>query len=110
MISKVVLAGLGITLFVSAVMWPHSGLQLFNAWICGLLLGLLALLLPAGRWGPWNRVPIVAMGLWLLLSGLILPNWSDITIRCHALSGLLLLLVAAAPDTDQRQSRRARFS
>lgn len=110
MTSKLVLAALGITLFTSPGLWPHSGLQLFNASICGLLLALLALLLPAGDWSVWNRLPVIAMGLWLLLSGLFVPSWSDATIRYHGLSGLLLLLVAAAPGTGGRDHRHPRLS
>jgi hypothetical protein len=107
LISKLVLATLGITLFISATLWPHSGPQLLNAWTCGVLLALFAVVLPMG---PWSRIAMTSVGLWLLISGMVLPAWSDATVRCHALIGLVLLLLAVAPQAGRRSQRHARLS
>jgi hypothetical protein len=73
----------GAWLFASALLWPHSGPQVLNAWLCGDMVLLFALL--GHRRGPQ------VIGLWLTTASVLLPSWHPATAYNHALVGLILI-------------------
>jgi hypothetical protein len=70
-------------LFVSAALWLHSGPQLFNTLLCGVFVLVFCLL--GGRRG--NAV----VGVWLMMTSFLLPNWHIATVYNHMLVGLGLI-------------------
>jgi hypothetical protein len=86
---------LGAWLVLSAMLWPHTSWQLFNALITG---GLIATFALAGLGGwPWGRSINVTLGFWLMTSSVLLPSTRNATIANHLLVGLAVVVVAALP-------------
>ena len=77
-------------LIASALAWPHDGLQLLNALLCGDLVLLFALL--RSRTGP--RI----IGLWLVASSVLLESWHPATALHNALVGLILISLPSLSD------------
>ena len=67
---------LGVWLFFSAFIWPHSQSQFANAWIVGLLIiafGAVSLRVDAARYG------CTILGVWLFFSNWLLPTQYEAT-------------------------------
>jgi hypothetical protein len=77
-------------LIVSALAWPHDGLQLLNAWLCGDLLLLFALL--------GSRTGTRIIGLWLVATSVFLESWHPATALHNALVGLILFSLPSLSD------------
>lgn len=115
MTAKLISLALGMWLFASAFLWPHSDAQLANAWVCG------ALVMTLSVWGllgaAWARVLNAAVALWLMGSTLVMPRLSTATLWNQVLVGAVLLFVAslptprrpAVPAEGGRRPRRVRF-
>jgi hypothetical protein len=85
---------LGVWLFVSAFLWPHSYAQMTNTWIVGLLciaFALIAMRVPEVRY--LNTI----LAAWLFISVWALPSISLATQWNNALIALAIFFVSLAP-------------
>lgn len=62
---------LGLWLFISAFIWPHSVAQLTNTWILGVAIGITALIAYRVR---YFRFVNTALSIWLFISAFALPT------------------------------------
>jgi hypothetical protein len=86
---------LGIWLFISAFLWPHSYAQMNNTWIIGVLtvaFALIAMRVPEVRY--LNAV----LAVWLFISVWALPAISQGTMWNNALVAIALFVVSMAPN------------
>lgn len=84
---------LGLWLFLSSFLWPHSTPQLVNAWIVSILAVTAALAGLEGRHR--DRYLNLALGVWLLLSSVLLPGTDVATAVNHVLVGAGLAAFAS---------------
>src|SRR5579883_1222244 len=61
---------LGVWLFISAFVWPHTQAQMTNTWILGVLCVIFALVAMAV---PWVRFLNTLLAIWLFISAWALP-------------------------------------
>jgi hypothetical protein len=85
---------LGLWMIVSAFLWPHSPAQFSNACFAGGLVLFSALVARRGR--PWAMYLVAAVGLWLLVSSLLLRA-SAATLWNNLVIGLSLFVLGRAP-------------
>jgi hypothetical protein len=90
--ARLINALLGLWLFLSAVMWPHTPAQRTNAWVVGMLAVTAALAGLTGRKA--GRLINAALGAWLIISAILLPRLSPATFWNHLLVGAALALFA----------------
>jgi hypothetical protein len=86
---------LAIWLFISAFVWPHTGTQMTNTWILGVIVFVFALVA--------MRVPMVRYinalaAIWLFVSAFALPRISVGTAWNNALVGIVVFFLALAPS------------
>ncbi len=97
---------LGIWLFISAFLWPHSYAQMNNTWILGVLCVAFALIS--------TRVPEVrylntALAIWLFISVWALPSLSLATQWNNAIVAIIVFFASLAPSyVDSRPGPAAR--
>jgi hypothetical protein len=82
---------LGVWLFISAFLWPHTQAQFSNAWILGVICVVLALIS--------MRVPAVrylntALAVWLFISAWALPHISVATVWNNVLVAIAIFFVS----------------
>jgi hypothetical protein len=92
--ARIVNIVLGIWLFVSAFLWPHTYAQMTNTWIVGVLCVVFALIA--------MRVPEVRylntlLAVWLFISVWALPTMSVGTQWNNALVAIFVFVVSLAP-------------
>ena len=79
-------AALGLWLFFSAFLWPHSAMQSLNAEVVGMLAVTAAV---ARRWaGKFNAL----LGGWLIVSALLMPRVGMTTFWNHLAIGFCFVL------------------
>lgn len=88
-------AMLGVWLFISAFLWPHTVAQFHNAWMTGIIVTSFALAGIAGI--RWARFANYGVALWLFLSTLFLPRASSLTGLNHVLVAVLLVITSLFP-------------
>ncbi|MBI5545397.1 MAG: hypothetical protein HY901_16045 [Deltaproteobacteria bacterium] len=94
---------LGIWLFMSAFLWPHSPQQATNTWVMGVLcvsFAIVALAMPQASY--LNT----ALSAWLLVSAFVLPRVSSATLWNNALVAVAIFLASLAPREIPRAMRR----
>jgi len=94
MTARIVNIVLGIWLFVSAFIWPHSYAQMNNTWIVGVLVVVFALI--ATR-VPEARYLNAILAVWLFISVWALPTMSVGTQWNNALVAIAIFLMSLAP-------------
>jgi hypothetical protein len=85
---------LGIWLFISAFIWPHTYAQMTNTWILGVLtvaFALIAMRVPEVRY--LNTI----LAVWLFISVWALPSMSVGTMWNNALVAIAIFFVSLAP-------------
>ncbi|MGK4003067.1 SPW repeat protein [Sorangium sp. So ce1036] len=87
---------LGIWLFISAFLWPHSQGQFTNTWVVGALCVLFALI--ALR-APKVRYLNTILAIWLFVSAWGIPALSAGTVWNNALVAVGILIVSLLPST-----------
>jgi hypothetical protein len=94
--ARLINIALGVWLFLSAFIWPHTESQFSNAWIVGLLLaafGAISLRVDGARYG------CTVLAIWLFFSNWILPTefeataWNNIIVS-------VAVFVASLSATD----------
>src|SRR5262249_23577561 len=86
---------LGIWLFISAFVWPHTSAQMTNTWICGVLCVIFALVAMAV---PWVRYLNTLLAIWLFISAWALPSVSAGTIWNNVLCAIAIFIVSLVPS------------
>jgi hypothetical protein len=85
---------LGVWLFISAFIWPHSPEQYSNTWILGALCVIFAVVAIAV---PWFRYLNTALAVWLFISAFALPTVSVGTVWNNALVAIAIFIVSLLP-------------
>jgi hypothetical protein len=88
--ARAVNAVIGLWLFFSAFLWPHSRFQALNAWVVGALAVTAAL--AATRGLGWARYLNAALGGWLIVSAILPLGQPPATLWNHVAAGFLLVL------------------
>ena len=94
---------LGLWLFISAFVWPHSQAQLTNTWIMGVIVVVAA---AVSLRVPGARYVNTVVGAWLIISAFALPRISTGTTWNNFIVGILVLLLSLAPSTGAVMHRR----
>jgi hypothetical protein len=101
-------AAVGVWLFLSAFLWPHTSSQYTNTWLMGIIAVAVALI-ALGR--PGFRYVNTAVGIWLVISAFALPTMSMGTRWNNFIVGLVIgflsLVGASSGDPSFRRTRTA---
>ena len=89
--ARIVNVVLGVWLFISAWIWPHTETSRANTWICGLLVMAIALVALRIRPMRWLNA---AIGAWVVIAGFLFPHIAAGTMLNNIIVGLLVLLVS----------------
>jgi hypothetical protein len=92
--ARVVNVILGAWLIISSFVWPHTGRQMGNTWIVGVVTIGIALLSVES---PGLRFVNVAAGIWLAISSFAFPTISAGTTWKNVIVGLAIALVSLVP-------------
>lgn len=97
-LARILNTALGLWLFVSIFVWPHTPAQSANVALVGLFVALTAL--SAWTTGPRLRLRLInaALGAWLLVSIVAFPTRSVATNINDAIVGVLVFLFALIPQ------------
>ena len=98
-------AVLGLWLFCSTFLWPHTRQQSATGWVIGLLAVTAALAGLSGR--KVGRYVNAALGGWLIVSALFLPRMRAATFWSDLVVGLGLVLFATVTRLPAPRHRRA---
>jgi hypothetical protein len=93
---------IGIWLFISAFIWPHTMAQRSNTWICGLLAVLFAV---AATSGPTLRYLNTALSVWLFISVWVLPRDSSSTTWNNVICAVAIFVISMVPSGGTISSR-----
>jgi hypothetical protein len=96
----------GAWLLASAFSWPHSAGHFLGAWLGGVLIIGFAVLAMSGL--PGARHANTVLGLWLALSGFLLPTVSRMTLWNHLALGALVILTSINPSFAKMRARPLR--
>jgi hypothetical protein len=88
---------LGVWLFISAFLWPHTYAQFTNEWIVGVLCVIFAVV---AMWAPQARYLNAALAVWLFISAWALPTISSGTIWNSVLVAIAIFAVSLLPATQ----------
>jgi len=86
---------LGVWLFISAFIWPHSQAQLTNTWIVGLAIIAIALIALAA---PPVKYLNTALAVWLFISVWVLRGGVPGTQWNNAIVAILVFLFSLVPE------------
>jgi hypothetical protein len=86
---------LGVWLFISAFLWPHTQAQMTNTWIVGVLCVVFALVAMAV---PGVRYLNTLLAIWLFISAWALPTMSTGTIWNNVLVAIALFILSLVPS------------
>jgi hypothetical protein len=93
---------LGLWLFISAFIWPHTMAQMTNTWIIGVLAVLFSLVAMVT---PPVRFLNTALSIWLFISAWALPGESAGTIWNNVLVAIAIFIVSLVPSTPEEMPR-----
>jgi hypothetical protein len=93
---------LGVWLFISAFLWPHSQAQLTNTWLMGMLCVVFAII--AAYVAP-ARYLNALLAIWLFISAFALPRVSVGTTWNNAIVAILIFIVALMPSGAGARSK-----
>ncbi|MCA1829282.1 MAG: SPW repeat protein [Myxococcales bacterium] len=97
---------LGIWLFISAFIWPHTSAQMTNTWILGVLCVVFALIATKVD---QVRFLNTALAIWLFVSAFVLTTQSAGTRWNNALVAIAVFIISLAPpDRLQLPNRTPR--
>ena len=96
---------LGLWLFVSSFLWPHTPAQLHNAWVVGIIVVTAGLIGISGV--HWPRHVNAACGGWLIVSALFLSRGGGATFWNHVIVGFALAVFGMSPSIRDFRRRAA---
>ncbi len=94
---------LGVWLFISAWVWPHTTSSATNTWIVGLLIvaaGIIAMYVP------WFRWVNTALAIWLFFSTFAFPHVTSGTMWNNAIVAIIVFIVSLIPGQVRTTSGR----
>ncbi len=94
--ARAINAGLGLLLFFSTFLWPHTYGQRVTGWLVGALAVTAAVAGTTGR--AWGRSLNAALGGWLIVSALLLPRFRVATFWTEIVVGFGLVFFAMLPN------------
>lgn len=94
---------LGIWLFISAFIWPHSGAEQTNTWILGILIVLASI---AAMYAPPARYLNTVFGIYLFVSSWLMPHVNAGTLWNNLIVAVLVFVVSLIPSTSTRSFHR----
>ena len=95
---------LGLWLFFSTFLWPHTAAQRLTGWAVGLLAVTASL---AGLSGyRWGRSLNAALGGWLIVSAILLPRVQLATFVTELVVGFGLVFLSMLPSFSVLRHRR----
>lgn len=86
---------LGVWLFISAFIWPHTMAQMTNTWICGVLAVIFAAI--AMR-APQVRYVNTILAIWIFISAFALPTISIGTVWNNVLVAIAIFVSSLVPS------------
>jgi hypothetical protein len=92
---RVVNVVIGVWLFISAFVWPHTHAQMTNTWICGVVTVVFALVAMAV---PWVRYLNTLLAIWLFISSWALPSAHPGTVWNNVLCAIAIFIVSLVPS------------
>lgn len=101
--ARLVNLALGIWLFISAFLWPHSAASRTNTWIVGLLAAAFSVW---GMWMPVARFLNTALAVWLFFSTLAIFHLSSGTLWNNLIVALGLFIFSLVPGGSTRGVNR----
>ena len=99
--ARVLNAVLGVWLFISAFVWPHTMAQRTNTWILGVLALFFALMAAST---PRVRYLNTILAIWLFISAWALPTISPGTIWNNVLVAIAIFVVSLVPSLSKTTS------
>lgn len=90
---------LGVWLFISAFVWPHTRVQMTNTWIVGVLCVIFALVAMSV---PRVRHLNTLLSIWLFISAWALPVHSVGTVWNNVLVAIAIFIVSLLPEGTSR--------
>jgi SPW repeat len=87
---------LGIWLFLSAFIWPHTESSGTNTWIIGLLIAIAGIIT---LYVPWVRWLNAVLAAWLFISTLVLPQLTAGTMWNNTIVAILVFLLSLVPGS-----------
>lgn len=88
---------LGVWLFISAFIWPHSTEQMTNTWILGVLAVIFALVAMAREQARYLNT---ILSIWLFISAWALPHVSTGTVWNNVLVAIAIFIVSLTPSVS----------
>ena len=98
--ARIVNLVLGIWLFISAFVWPHTTAQMTNTWILGVLTVVFALVAMRVQ---QVRYLNTLLSVWLFISAFALPRLNDGTAWNNAILGVVIFFLSLVPSTERVQ-------
>ena len=86
---------LGVWLFISAFIWPHTTSQMTNTWICGVIAVVFAAI--AMR-APQARYVNTILAIWLFISAFALPSVSIGTVWNNVIVAIAVFVSSLVPS------------
>ena len=96
--ARIVNLVLGIWLFISAFVWPHTTAQMTNTWILGVLTVIFALV--AMRFPPVRYLNTI-LAIWLFISAFALHRLNNGTVWNNALVAIVIFFLSLVPSSEQ---------
>jgi hypothetical protein len=103
--ARAINAALGLWLFISTFLWPHSRAHRVTGLTIGMLAVTAALAGTCGR--PWGRLVNAALGVWLIISALLMPRVRVATFWTDYVVAFGFVLFAIVPSLTLSQHRKA---
>jgi hypothetical protein len=103
--ARIVNLVLGIWLFISAFVWPHTTAQMTNTWILGVLTVIFALV--AMRFPPVRYLNTI-LAIWLFISAFALHRLNNGTVWNNALLAIVIFFLSLVPSTEQPERALSR--
>jgi hypothetical protein len=95
---------LGLWLFFSGFLWPHTMAHRWNAWVVGMLAVFGGLVGLSGD--KRGRYLNAALGGWLIASALLLPHLRPATFWNEILVGFAMVLIASTTTASDLRPRQ----
>jgi len=86
---------LGVWLFISAFIWPHTMAQMTNTWICGVLAVIFA---AVAMRAPQVRYANTILAIWLFISAFALPTISIGTVWNNVIVSIAIFVSSLVPS------------
>jgi hypothetical protein len=95
---RLAIVTLGLWLFLSAFVWPHTVVSRTNTWVLGLIIAAVA---AVGTSTPAMRAISTVPAIWLFMSSFWISDVTDATLWNNAIVAILVLVLSLLPTRDR---------